>query len=145
MTRIAAVLAALVLVLPLSAGKLKNKPFKEKRFDAVVISSSAMVEGRYRGMEDDHVLELRVTDTDAVTGTIRLHGSTSNLTNISRRGNVLTATESRPDGTRRPLRIELVNRVLNGETAYGALVSGLDIRLDETTMIERLFFARVSR
>ena len=137
-------LAVLVMVLlattPAFAGKIKNKK-KEKRFDPVTISSVADVEGNYRGIQDDHILELRVAeDGKSLVGNYGMDGRRSPLRKVTLSGSTITIVTSDDD----TLTGTFKNRVRDGETAFGVLLEGFYLYLEGGTTIQRVFFARVS-
>jgi hypothetical protein len=144
MRRPIALLLATVLLgsFPILA-KEKNKR-KEKRFDPVTISGPAAAEGSYRGITDDQILELRVGSDGKLIATLRENGTSAALRDVTLTGSAFRATQTLPRGQRRTLSGSFMIRTLNGVTAFGLMLEGFDIHLDETTVIERVFFARVS-
>ena len=125
-----ALLLALAIAFPLAASK--DKKHKEKRFDPVTVTA-AQAAGRYIGNDENYVIELTATGG----GTLRRESGTVALTHVVIDGSELRATAG---GT--PFHATFVNRVKNGETAFGLVVHHADIWLSEQMMISDLFCRR---
>ena len=133
MRHIAVVLALVAAALPLGA-KWKTK---HKQFDPVAVTNVREIAGRYVGIDPDFVIELRVSDQGALSGTMRNFGQTAALTRIRIDGAELSAMF---DG--RPLHATFVNRILNGASAFGLIVQDVDVQIDDLTL-QRIFCRRV--
>jgi len=125
MKQLPALLLLLTAALPLGA-KWK---VKEKRFDPVAVTNVQRIAGRYVGIDPDFVVDLRVSDTGVITGSLRNFEQTSSLRSIRIDGADLTAMV---DG--RPLHATFVNRTKNGDVAFGLLVHDVDVHLDDLSL-----------
>ena len=134
MRKLAPALLLLVIAIPLTAGKNKHK---DKRFEPVTITSPAQVAGRYVGIDPDFVIELR-----GDSGTLRNFQRMATLTHIFYEGSVLKATVVYPGQRREVLEAVFVNRIKNGETAFGLVLRDFDVRPDEQTTLQNLFCRR---
>jgi hypothetical protein len=126
-------LLLLAIALPLAASKFKHK---EKSFEPVSITA-AQAAGRYVGIDPDFVIELT-----SGGGTLRNFERTATLTHIVFDGSEMQATAEYAGGRREPLQVTFVNRIKNGETAFGLLVRNADVRIDESITIQNLFCRR---
>src|SRR5437773_2470382 len=115
-------LLALALAFPLAASKDKHK---EKSFEPVAMTASQAA-GRYVGIDPDFVIELTPGG-----GTLRNFERTATLTHIVFDGSEMRATLDYGSGRREPLQVSFVNRIKNGETAFGLLVRNADVRIDD--------------
>jgi len=132
-----AILLALSIALPLAGLKDKDKTkHKEKSFEPVSVTA-AQAAGRYVGIVPDVVLDLTATG-----GTFRDFDRTATLTGVVLDGSVLHATAAYADGTTRPLEVQFVNRLKNGETTFGLMLRNVDIPLDGDVTLQDLFCAR---
>ena len=125
MKQLPALLLLLIAALPIGA-KWK---VKEKRFDPVTITNVQRIAGRYVGIEPDFVIDLKVSDDGIITGSLRNFGQTSTLRSIRVDGPDLHAMVDS-----RPLRATFVNRLRNGEGAFGLLVHEADVQIDDLTL-----------
>src|SRR2546423_15568432 len=135
MKRIAIALVV-VAALPLLA---KSKQ-KEKRFEAVAITDPRVAAGRYVGIDPDFVIEL-TAGRDALGGKVVNFGRTARLADAHIEGSELYATAVFADGAREPLHATFVNRIRNGQAAFGLLVRSMTIRIEDVTLTQ-LFCAR---
>ena len=126
-------LLALAMALPLAASKYKHK---DKHFDPVTMTASQAV-GRYVGIDPDFIIELTASGA-----TLRNAKRTATLTHIVFDGSEMRATLDYGAGRREPLQVSFVNRIKNGETAFGLLVRNADVRIDESVTIQNLFCRR---
>jgi aminopeptidase C len=129
------VLASLLLAaaIPLVA---KNK-YKEKRFEPVTITNPAQAAGRYVGIDPDFVITLQGN-----SGTLHNFDRTGTLTHIFYEGSVLKATVVYPGERREVLQATFVNRIKNGETAFGLVLRDFDVRVDNDVTLQNLFCRR---
>jgi allophanate hydrolase subunit 2 len=127
-----ALLLVLAIAFPLAASKDRDKQKrKEKHFDPVAVTA-AQAAGRYIGNDENYIIELTPTG-----GTLHRQSGTVALRNIVIEGSELRATVG---GV--PFHATFVNRVKNGETAFGLIVHHADIWLSEQMMISDLFCRR---
>ncbi len=125
MKHLPALLLLLTAALPIGA-KWK---VKEKRFDPVAVTNVQRIAGRYVGIEPDFVIDLKVSEEGVITGTIRNFAQTSTLRSIRVDGADLHALVDS-----RPLHATFVNRLRNGDSAFGLLVHEADVQIDDLTM-----------
>jgi hypothetical protein len=125
-----ALLLALAIAFPLAASKDRDK-HKDKRFDPVAVTA-AQAAGRYVGIDESYVVELTATG-----GTLRRESGTVALRNV-----VIDGSELRATAGGAPFHATFVNRVKNGETAFGLMVHNANIWLSEQMMISDLFCRR---
>jgi len=127
MSKLPTILLLLAAALPIGA-KFK---VKEKRYQPVPVTDVRQIAGRYVGIEPDFVVELRVSDTGVITGTLRNFGESAALRSIRLDGAELTA---RIDG--RPLHATFANRIRNGDSAFGLVVHDVDAQIDDVTLTQ---------
>ena len=132
MKQLTTLLLLIAAAVPLGA-KWKTK---EKRFDPVAITDARQIVGRYVGIDPDFAVELRVSDSGIIAGTMRSFGTNATLTSIHIDGADLTAMA---DGL--PLHATFVTRVKNGQRAFGLLVHDADVQIDDVTLTQ-IFCAR---
>jgi hypothetical protein len=125
MKQLPALLLLLVASLPIGA-KWK---VKEKRFDPVAVTNVQQIAGRYVGINPDFVIDLKVSEDGVITGTMRNFGQTTTLRSIRVDGSDLHALVDS-----RPLQATFVNRLRNGNSAFGLLVHDADVQIDDLTM-----------
>jgi len=125
MKHLPALLLLLTAALPIGA-KWK---VKEKRFDPVAVTNVQRIAGRYVGIEPDFVIDLKVSEEGVITGTMRNFAQTSTLRSIRVDGADLHALVDS-----RPLHATFVNRLRNGDSAFGLLVHEADVQIDDLTM-----------
>ena len=128
-----ALVSLLLLALPLIA---KSK-YKDKRFEPVTISNPAQAAGRYVGIDPDFVIVLH-----GDSGTLRNFDRTGTLTHIFYEGSVLKATVVYPGERREVLQATFVNRIKNGETAFGLVLRDFDVRAGDDVTLQNLFCRR---
>lgn len=146
MTKRSLVIALAVLAClcaPAFSQKLKEKKKKEKRFEPIVKQDVRDYAGRYEGISPDYVLEIQVNaggemsivsledDRRATVGEIKLDGPR------------LTGTKVYDDGASTRFEGVFVNRILNGESAFGIQVGNLQIRLGGA-FIDKAFYRHVA-
>ena len=129
MRKLSIALLLLATALPLAA-KEKTK-HKDKRFEPVEMTAAQAV-GRYVGIDPDYVVELTATG-----GTLRREGATTALTHV-----VIDGSELRAMAGSKPFHATFVNRIKNGETAFGLTVHDANIWINEQMMIQNLFCRR---
>lgn len=137
-------LITLALLLSVSAqgfGQKKKVIHKDKRFEPVVRQNMADYEGRYVGFQDDHFIVVSVDAAGRMSATSYEGNRQATLTNIRVDDARLTATKTYPDGSTAQFSAVFVNRIFNGETAFGMQVQG-PVRIDETLLLERIFYKR---
>ena len=125
MKQLPALLILLTAALPIGA-KWK---VKEKRFEPVAVTNVQQIAGRYVGINPDFVIDLKVSDEGIITGTIRNFGQNSSLRSIRIDGSDLHAMVDS-----RPLHATFVNRLRNGDSAFGLLVHEANVQIDDLTM-----------
>jgi hypothetical protein len=129
MRKLSIALLLLATALPLAA-KEKNK-HKDKRFEPVEMTASKAA-GRYIGIDPEYVVELTANG-----GTLHRRQGTVSLTHVTIEGSELRATAGSA-----PFRATFVNRILNGETAFGLLVHDSNVQLDGGVVLGDLFCRR---
>lgn len=140
MFAIALILAATVAaVVPTAANTQKKWKTKEKRFEAVVKAEPSEYAGRYVGIDDSYVLEIGVGPEGGLRITSTEGARRAELRDIRLDGARLTATKVYEDGQTAKFEGLFADRVLNGERAFGVVVSGLDIKIEGLT-INRTFY-----
>jgi len=127
MSKLPTILLLLAAALPIGA-KFK---VKEKRYQPVPVTDVRQIAGRYVGIDPDFVVELRVSDTGVITGTLRNFGESAALRSIRLDGAELTASI---DG--RPLHATFANRIRNGDSAFGLVVHDVDAQIDDVTLTQ---------
>ncbi|HEX9501541.1 MAG TPA: hypothetical protein VGA10_07810 [Thermoanaerobaculia bacterium] len=125
MKQLPALLVVLIAALPIGA-KWK---VKEKRFDPVAVTNVQQIAGRYVGINPDFVIDLKVSAEGIITGTMRNFGQNWTLRSIRIDGADLHALVDS-----RPLHATFVNRLRNGEGAFGLLVHDADVQIDDLTL-----------
>jgi hypothetical protein len=141
---IANIAVALCLVALASSNVVaQKKPYKnkEKHFDAVARQNVRDYAGRYVGIEDDYVIEVRVGDDGKLAITSREGDRTATLSDIKLDGANLSATKIYANGKRASFSATFADRVLNGERAFGLLVRNLWIELPGMTATQ-IFYRR---
>ena len=121
--------------------KDKQHKQKDKRFEPVILPVAEYA-GVYRWSGSDHRLELIHGQDGRLHGTFIEMGRTWNLEDIRVAGANFTSWGTLADGTRRIVQGAFANRILNGETAFGARVYG--VRVDGMEGQVNTFFPRVS-
>ena len=141
-----AVIAVLMLALmPTPAHDLfgqKKDKVKHKRYETVVKPNLKDYEGKYIGIETDYVIEIQVTADGSLRITSLEDGRSVTITNIKVTGAHLTADKIYADRQRGKLDATFSNRILNGESAFGLLVDGLNVHLDGGAVLNRVFYQR---
>ncbi len=125
MRQLPALLLLVAAALPLGA----TWKVKEKRYDPVPVTDIRKIAGRYVGITPDFAVDLRVSDDGIVSGTFRNFGSTATLQSIHVDGAELTA---KVNGL--PLHATFVNRIKNGERAFGLIVHDADVQIEDLTL-----------
>ena len=125
MKQLPALLILLTAALPIGA-KWK---VKEKRYDPVPVTNVQQIAGRYVGIDPDFVIELKVSDQGIITGTMRNFGQNAALRSIRVDGADLHAMVDS-----RPLNATFVNRIKNGDSAFGLVVHDADVHIDDVNM-----------
>ena len=124
MRKLAAVL--LIVVASVSyADKGKSKS-KDKRFEPVVKETAAYA-GSYRGPDESYGLVLEVASDGKLRGNYVELGRVAVLYAIDVNGADFTARASFDDGSWRTITGSFANRILNGDTAFGARVHGVRV------------------
>jgi hypothetical protein len=121
-------LAIVLLIVVASASyaeKVKSKS-KEKRFEPVVKEAAAYA-GSYRGPDESYGLVLEVAANGTLRGNYVELGRVAVLNGIEVTGADFTARASFDDGSSRTIAGSFANRVLNGNTAFGARVKGVKV------------------
>jgi hypothetical protein len=139
-----AFVASLCLVALASANAVAQKRYKnkEKHFEPVARQNLRDYAGRYVGIEESYVIEVRVGEDGKLAITSREGERTATLSEIKLDGANLSATKTYADGKRASLSATFADRVLNGERAFGLLVGKLWIELPGLT-VTQMFYRRV--
>jgi hypothetical protein len=143
-SRFVIVLVALALVTSASPELFgqKTKKIKEKRFEVVVRQNLKDYEGTYTGIEPDYVIEIRATADGKLEINSLEDGLSVTLTNVKVTGARVIADKLYANGRRGKFDATFSNRILNGVSAFGILVDGLDVHLDGGVVLNRLFYRR---
>lgn len=120
--------------------KIKNK---EKHFEPVARQNMRDYAGRYVGIEDEYVVEVRADEGGRLLITSREGKREARLEDLKIDGARVTATKVYADGTRAEFAATFADRVLNGERAFGLLVEKIWIELPGMT-VTQMFYRRVS-
>ena len=120
----------------------KAKKVKDKRYELVVPQNLKDCEGTYIGIDPDYVIEIQVTTDGRLKLASLEDGRSVNLTNVKVEGARLTADKIYANGSRGKLDATFRNRILNGKSAFGILVDGLDIHLDGGVTLSSVFYRR---
>lgn len=133
--------ALLMLVSVQSYGqKWKNKT-KDKRFEPVVKENSRDYAGKYVGIDSSYSLEIQAQADGRLTINVYENGRKALLKDIRVDGSKLTATEVFEDGTTAKFEGEFVNRILNGQSAFGIIVDG-PLIVSEDLVLKRIFYKK---
>ena len=138
MRKLAAVLLILVAFSSF-ADKAKSKS-KDKRFEPVVREAAAYA-GSYRGPSESYGLVLEVAPDGKLRGNYVELGRVAVLHSIEVNGADFSARASFDDGSWKTLSGSFANRVLNGNTAFGARIH--DVQVEGFGKIDT-FFERLS-
>ena len=128
---------------PAALAQKKGKKFKEKRFEPVVKEHVEEYAGRYVGIEPSYILEIEVSADGSLSAVSYEGERRADLREIRLAGSRLTATKVYTDGATEKFEAEFVNRILNGESAFGIIVEGMRIELVGATLT-RVFYRRTS-
>jgi len=126
-----------LLILAAAIPLVAKSKYKDKRFEPVTITNPAQAAGRYVGIDPDFVIELHGS-----SGTLRNFDRTGTLTHIFYEGSVLKATVVYPGERREVLEATFVNRIKNGETAFGLVLQNMDVHIDNDVTLQNLFCRR---
>lgn len=133
---------SLSLLAAATAPAAVQKPWKkkkEKSFEPVVRQDARGYSGRYVGLEDSYVLDVRADADGRLTSTLLEDGREVRLRDLRLAGARLTATKIYADDSTAPFAGLFADRVLNGERAFGILVDG-PVKVGEGVTIERIFY-----
>ena len=119
----------------------KNK-HKEKRFEPAARQNVGDYAGRYVGIEDEYVVEVRVGEDGRLSVTSREGQREARLEDLRIDGARVTASKVYADGRRAEFAATFVDRVLNGERAFGLMVEKLRVELPGLT-VTQMFYRRV--
>ncbi len=140
------IIIALMLLVCIPCGAFaqkKSKKIKDKRFEPIVLSDAREYAGHYIGIEPSYVLEISARADGKLTATSLEGGRRATLEEIKLEGARLTAKKVYTDGSIEKFEAQFVNRILNGERAFGIMVEGLRIELAGATL-SRVFYRRTS-
>jgi hypothetical protein len=119
----------------------KRKKVKDKRFEAVARQNLKDYEGTYVGIDSTYLIEVRV-GADGGLIVSSLEGSRrARLENIRIEGARLTATKVYTDGRVGKFDGTFANRILNGDSAFGIIVSGMQVNVSDVSL-SRIFYRR---
>jgi len=107
----------LMLALPLAA-KVKQK---QKEFYPVPVQDVQTIAGRYVGIERDLFVDIAVDSKGGVAATLHQFGVVTPLRNVTIDGAELRSSA---------LRATFVDRVKNGEHAFGLMLRDVNLRFD---------------
>ncbi|HEV2704512.1 MAG TPA: hypothetical protein VGV59_01230 [Pyrinomonadaceae bacterium] len=145
MRKTAAILLTLLAFCTVSFGAQKIKPrkHKEKRFEPVVKQDAREYAGRYVGVEPSYIIDVEVDANGALRIVSTEEGRRADINDVVLAGSKLTGTKVYEDGETARFEAEFVDRVLNGERAFGLIVEGVNIKLADATLA-RVFYRRTS-
>jgi hypothetical protein len=138
MRKLAAVML-IVVAFASYAEKAKSKS-KDKRFEPVVREAAAYA-GSYGGPSESYGLVLEVAPDGKLRGNYVELGRVAVLNSIEVNGAEFSARASFDDGSWRTISGSFANRVLNGNTAFGARIH--DVQVEGLGGVDT-FFERVS-
>jgi hypothetical protein len=121
----------------------QKKKFKEKHFEPVARQNVRDYAGRYVGIEDEYVVEVRVGEDGRLSVTSREGQREARLEDLKLEGARVSATKVYADGRRAEFAATFVDRVLNGEREFGLMVEKLWVELPGLT-VTQMFYRRVS-
>ena len=145
-TKIITALTILVLLATSSAelfGQKAKKKIKEKRFEVAVKQNLQDYEGTYTGIEPSYVIEIRMGEDGELHVTSLEKNQKVTLENLKLEGAHMTATKIYRDGHTEKFDATFSNRILNGVSAFGILVEGLNLNLDGLSL-NKIFYRRTS-
>jgi hypothetical protein len=126
-------LFALACVATAAGGqKFKDKK-KEKRFEPVAKQNVADYAGRYVGIMPDYYLEIASGADGQLSITSHEGKRHATLRGVRVEGARLTATRVYPDGATKAFEGTFVNRIRNGESAFGIMVENLNVEFEDMT------------
>ncbi|HEX8852783.1 MAG TPA: hypothetical protein VF754_04815 [Pyrinomonadaceae bacterium] len=121
--------------------KLKPRKYKEKRFEPVVKQEARDYAGRYVGIEPGYTLDVEVDSSGSLKIVSMEETRRASIRDVVLAGSKLTGTKVYDDGETKRFEAEFVDRVLNGERAFGLIVEGVNIKLAGATLA-RVFYRR---
>ncbi|MFP5247550.1 MAG: hypothetical protein ACLGH0_12735 [Thermoanaerobaculia bacterium] len=139
MRKLATVVLLLLIASVSYADKVKSKT-KQKSFEPVVRSAAALA-GAYRGPSEAHGLMFDLGPDGKLRGNYVELGHVAVLHAIEINGSDFTARASFDNGTWKTIHGSFANRVLNGQTAFGARVK--DVAVDGMGQVDT-FFERIN-
>ncbi|HEX8163131.1 MAG TPA: hypothetical protein VF538_14775 [Pyrinomonadaceae bacterium] len=142
-TKLIALALCLASVCAPQASAQKKYKHKEKRFEPVARQDVRDYAGRYVGIEDDYVVEVRVGEGGRLVVTSREGQREARLEDLRIDGARVSATKVYSDGARAEFAATFVDRILNGERAFGLMVEKLWVELPGMTLTQ-VFYRRVS-
>ena len=80
------------------------------------------------------MIDLNVSADGLISGRMRNFGRTAGLENIHIDGAELTAKALASDGSRLSLHGTVVNRIRNGQVAFGLMVHDADVQIDDVSL-----------
>lgn len=125
MRKLAAVVLLLLVATVALADKQKSKS-KDKRFEPVTRPAAGLA-GAYRGPSEAHGLIFEVAPDGKLRGNYVELGRVAVLNAIEVNGSDFTARASFDNGTLKTIHGSFANRVLNGQTAFGARVRNVEV------------------
>jgi hypothetical protein len=140
--KLIALALCLVSVCASQAFAQKKNKTKEKHFEPVARQNLRDYAGRYVGIEESYVIEVRVGDDGQLIVTSREDGREATLTDIKLDGARMTATKIYANGKRATFTATFVDRVLNGEREFGLIAEDMRIELPGMTLT-RVFYRRL--
>ena len=132
---------ALLLTAAATTPAAGQKPWKkkEKRFEPVVKQDARGYAGRYVGVEDSYVLDVRADADGRLSATLLEDGREVRLRDVRLAGARLTATKVFADDSTAPFAGLFADRVLNGERSSGIMVDG-PVKVTEGVTLNRIFY-----
>lgn len=119
----------------------KKKKGKDKRFEPVVKQNLKDYEGTYVGVDRTYVIEVRVGEDGKLSISSIEGNKRMTLASVKVEGARLIARKVYVDGTTGEFEGMFVNRVLNGQRAFGILVDGKQVNL-AGLILDRIFYRR---
>jgi hypothetical protein len=138
---------AMILALGLAAAfapqGLAQKKKSQKHYEPVARQNLRDYAGRYVGIEDDYVIEVRADEGGRLIITSRERGREARVEDLKVEGARASGTKVYANGGRAEFSATFADRVRDGERTFGLNVEKLWLELPGLT-VTRMFYRRVS-
>jgi hypothetical protein len=142
-SRAGAMLLALCLAAAFAPRGSAQKKKSQKHYEPVARQNLKDYAGRYVGIEDDYVIEVRAGEGGQLVVTSRERGREARVEDLKIEGARASGTKLYADGTRAEFLATFADRVRDGERIFGLNVEKLWLELPGLT-VTRMFYRRVS-